>query len=286
MDNFSSRVAAASLRLLPRTRLSRAVGRLADARVSAGVLDKAVDAFVRAYGVDLSEAEVPAGGFPSFDAFFTRTLRPGARPINSDPGVLVSPADGRFDDSGAILGDGSFVVKGQVYQTGELLGHGGDAAQFEGGAYAVVYLAPPDYHRVHAPVRGRVRAARHVGGTLYPVNEIGTRHVPGLFAKNERIAVIQQVEGGGAVASILVGAIGVGRITLSFDPMRSNTGSLGETRDYGSHGPLLERGAELGMFHLGSTVVLLTSKELATQFTVERGARTRVGERLALVGGR
>lgn len=285
MDLSASRVAAASLRLLPRTRLSRALGRVADVRAPRAVLDSAIDAFVAAYGVDMAEAEIPAGGFESFDAFFTRRLRPGVRPIAGGSDVLVAPADGRFDDAGEIRAGGEFLVKGQRYNAAELLGHPDALGDFEGGSYAVVYLAPPDYHRVHAPVTGRVRLARHVGGTLYPVNEIGTKYVPGLFAKNERVVVIQDAEGGGQVASVLVGAIGVGRISLSFDPMRSNTGAAGETRDYGSHGPMLAKGDELGMFHLGSTVVLLASRGAGVVWGREPGSRTRVGEPMASLHG-
>lgn len=284
MDAFRAKVAATSLRFVPRKRLSRLMGRLADLEASPDVLERAIATFSRVYGVDMSEAEVPEGGFASFDAFFTRTLRPGARPVAADPDVLVSPADGRLDDVGAIDGDGSFVVKGHVYRTAELLGLPALAPAFAGGAFAVVYLAPPDYHRVHAPVAGQVSSVCHVDGTLLPVNEIGTRHFPNLFARNERVSVVQRLPGRGSVASILVGAIGVGRISLSFDALQTNSGSRGETREYGESGPNIQKGEELGMFHLGSTVVLLASADARVRWTANTGIRVRMGEGIAKLG--
>ncbi|MCA9581421.1 MAG: phosphatidylserine decarboxylase, partial [Myxococcales bacterium] len=244
MDLSAARFAAESLRLVPRKRLSRMLGRLADLQGPSAIVDQAVDAFVRVYGVDLTEAEVPPHGFESFDAFFTRRLREGARPILGDLDVLTCPCDGRLFDAGIIDGSAQFVAKGHAYDVAELLGPGSHPSVFENGAYAIIYLAPPDYHRVHAPVNGTVSSARHVAGTLFPVNSIGTKYVPRVFAKNERIAVIQDADDGLEVATILVGAIGVGRISLAFDDMQSNSGSAGETREFGHSGPVLARGDE------------------------------------------
>ena len=168
-------------------------------------------------------------------------------------------------------------------------------AEYEGGLFAIVYLSPRDYHRVHAPVTGPVTAVRHVPGTLYPVNSIGLSHVPNLFARNERVVVHQRSERHGRVASVMVGAIGVGRISLAFDEsVLTNDDRESGLRVYGKRAPLLSRGDELGTFHLGSTVIVLIAPDQAAQpgytpptssrLCVERGATVRMGEPLARRG--
>jgi phosphatidylserine decarboxylase len=282
MPSATSRVAAETLRLLPRKRLSRALGRVASASAPSPALRKAIDVYVRAYDVDLGEAEIPAAGFRTFDEFFTRSLRPGARPIEGGEGTFVSPADGKVEDVGPIE-DGALVhVKGQEYEVGELLGDPADAERFAGGQFAVVYLSPRDYHRVHAPASGKVTTVRHVGGTLFPVNAFGVRSYPQLFARNERVAFFQQTEAHGEIASVMIGAIGVGRISVSFDPsIMTNVGRGPTTQRYdGARAPNLARGDELGIFHLGSTVVLFTTRKAGALLRVTAGERVRVGQAL------
>src|SRR4051812_43460686 len=181
MDSATSRTAARIMRILPRERISRALGHLTEARVPQALLNPVLALYTRAYNVDLAEAELPEAGFASFNEFFTRRLRDGLRPIDPDPDTLVSPADGQLDDAGPIDGARSFVVKGQPYSAADLLGSESDAAVFAGGEYAIVYLSPRDYHRVHTPVDGVVERVRHIPGTLYPVNKFGVKHVPLLF---------------------------------------------------------------------------------------------------------
>lgn len=291
MPSAATRVAAETLRLLPRKRLSRALGRIASLSAAGAVLPRAVlaqaiDLYVRAYDVDLSEAVVPPGGFRTFDEFFTRALVPGSRPIAGGEETLVSPADGLLEDAGPIERGAVLRVKGQAYEVGELLGDPADAKRFEGGRFAVIYLSPRDYHRVHAGVSGRVHTVRHVGGTLLPVNRFGVNNYPRLFARNERVAVFQDSERHGEVATILVGAIGVGRISVAFDPSVMTNVGRGPTtlRCPPASAPRLARGDELGTFHLGSTVVLLTGPIAgATSLCARPGDRVRVGEAL-LVG--
>jgi len=168
----------------------------------------------------------------------------------------------------------------------ELLGDAGDARAFDGGIFAVVYLSPRDYHRVHSPVAGPIRTVRHVGGTLFPVNDIGVRHVERLFARNERVAVVHESERHGAVATILVGAVGVGRITLSFEPdVITNRDRMPRTLRYGDGGPRLARGEELGTFHLGSTVIVFAGASVPLTLTRRPGDAVRVGETLARATG-
>lgn len=277
-----ARVAAAVLKVLPRKRLSRQLGRLADLSVPAPVLDRFVGAYRQAYDIDLSDYELPEGGYASFDAFFTRRLLAGKRPLDADLDALLSPADGRLEDLGTIESGAKLLVKGKRYDVGELLGDRHSAERFAGGLFAVVYLSPRDYHRVHAPAAGRVSFARYVAGTLYPVNSIGLQHVPNLFAVNERVAIHQQTDRFGEVVSVMVGAIVVGRIGITFDEeLVTNVGRPAVARDYGTSGPRLERGGELGIFHIGSTVVLFTTKTAGLRFVRAAGDVVRMGEALA-----
>jgi len=195
---------------------------------------------------------------------------------------MVCPADGRVEDLGPIDSGATFRVKGRLYDVAELIGDEDRARDYDGGTFVIVYLAPPDYHRVHCAVGGPVRSVRHVTGTLYPVNAIGTEHIPRLFARNERVVVYQESEAHGPVATLLVGAIGVGRIGLSFDDLLTNSGVDGGVRQFeDGSGPTLDRGDELGMFHLGSTVIVLAPPSHPIEPLKRPGDRTRVGEALA-----
>lgn len=260
------------------------MGRLADLGGPAPLVQSSIRAFVRAYGIDMGEAVIPADGFSSFDAFFTRELKEGARVVDPRADVVVSPADGRIEDFGPIAPDAKFRVKGFDYTVAELLGSEEEAAHFRGGAFFIVYLSPRDYHRVHAPVDGRVRRARHVDGTLYPVNSLGLKYVKKLFARNERVVTVQASRFG-EVATVMVGAIGVGRITMSYDArFVTNHGPVSSPVDYGEAGPALVRGGELGRFHLGSTAIVLLGPAHDYRFMVEAGRHVRLGEAVVTCG--
>jgi phosphatidylserine decarboxylase len=247
---FATFAAAQVLRVVPRVRLSQAVGRLCDANVPATLSRLAESIYCRAYGVNLAEAERENGTYASFDQFFTRRLRSGVRPIASTS--IVSPADGRLEQLGPVTVRGVISVKSTDYRVGELIGDEQEAKRYEGGSFAVVYLSPGDYHRVHSPVQGRLVLVRSLPGDLFPVNRIGERHIPNLFVRNQRVALVIDTPAVGRVTVVMVGAIIVGRITVT---------ALGgaDTRPgvYPIEPPAsLERGDEIGVFHLGSTAVL------------------------------
>jgi phosphatidylserine decarboxylase len=239
------------LRVLPRTRLSRAVGWLCDNPLPASVSRAVERAYTRVYGVDMTDVAPRLGAYPTIDAFFTRPLRAGARSISQSR--VVSPADGRLVALGRIEQGAHFRVKAQDYAAEALIGEPADC--YVGGSYAVVYLAPRDYHRVHAPVGGDIRLVRGMAGDLYPVNTLGERHVPRLLVRNERVVLFIATRELGRVAVVLVGAFCVGRITVPMLPSR--------VVPQGDH--LIEpqrtvaRGEEIGTFHLGSTVVLFVA---------------------------
>jgi phosphatidylserine decarboxylase len=249
--SLSTFAAAQILRALPRVHISRAVGRLCDQPIPSGLARAVERAYCRAYRVNMDEAEGLLGSYPSFDAFFTRPLRKGARSISSDP--VVSPADGKLSCFGRVDVGARIHVKGQLYEVGELIGDEHDAKRYSGGQFAVVYLAPGDYHRVHSPVDGKVTLLRGMPGDLYPVNSIGERYVPQLFVRNNRVAIVVDTETLGRVTVVMVGATIVGRISVTALP--------GPAVPPGTHaiepGLPVARGDELGMFHLGSTAVVL-----------------------------
>lgn len=249
--SLSTFAAAQILRALPRVHLSRAVGRLCDQPLPSGLARAVERAYCRAYGVNMDEAEGHLGSYPSFDAFFTRPLRKGARLISPDP--IVSPSDGKLSCLGRIEADARVLVKGQEYEAAELIGDADDARRYSGGEFAVVYLAPGDYHRVHSPVDGRITLLRGIPGDLYPVNSIGERYVPQLFVRNNRVAIVIDTEALGRVTVVMVGATIVGRISVTALPAPAVPPGVHQVQ------PALPvaRGDEIGMFHLGSTAVVL-----------------------------
>ena len=199
----------------------------------------------------MAEVEPRHGAYPSFDAFFTRPLRAGARRIDDD--VVVSPADGTIQATGPIDTGARIFVKGRPYDVGELVGDHGDVGRYSDGAFVVVYLSPRDYHRVHSPVDGEIRQIRGIPGDLLPVNSIGERHFPRLFVRNHRAAISIHTPSLGLVTVVMVGAVVVGRITVAALPEQPIP--MG---DYAVSPPrAVQRGDELGTFHLGSTAVLL-----------------------------
>ena len=248
-----------ALTAVSRPFLSRLTGRLSDLRLPKAILVPAIRAYARAFDADLAEAALPAEAYPSFNAFFTRRLREGARPIACGQGVVVSPSDSRLRAIGPVPADGRLEqVKGSSYSIEALLGSAEDAEPFRRGVHATLYLSPAMYHRVHSPVDGRVCAWRHVPGRLFPVNPAGVRLVPGLFTRNERVCVFLETESHGPVAVVLVGAANVGRISLAFSDLVTNRGGRGGR--FTPAAPLaVRRGDELGAFNLGSTVVLLVA---------------------------
>jgi len=259
--------------------LSRLTGRLSDLRLPAAVLAPAIRAYARAFGADLNEAAQPPEAYGSFNAFFTRRLREGARPIAVGEGVVVSPSDSRLSSIGPVPPDGRLEqVKGSSYSVEALLGSAEDGAPFRRAVQATLYLSPAMYHRVHSPVDGRVRALRYVPGRLFPVNGAGVRSVPGLFTRNERVALFVDTEAHGPVAVVLVGAANVGRMSLAFTDLVTNRGRPPARVVLPEPVPI-RRGDDLGAFNLGSTVVLLLA-DPALVATAAAGDLVRVGQAL------
>ena len=255
------RLAVAPQYLLPKTALTRAAGRVARAERGARTT-KLIRWFVARYGVNMAEAAEPdIAAYASFNAFFTRALKDGARPLAQAD--LVCPVDGAISQFGRIRGDAIFQAKGHDYSTRALLGGDAElAAAYDDGHFATLYLSPKDYHRIHMPCAGRLRRMLHVPGTLFSVNPTTARGVPGLFARNERVvcAFDGAEPGTGPFVLVLVGATIVGSMATVWhgvvNPPRP--GAVREWRYDDAAPPIvLAQGAEMGRFLLGSTVVLL-----------------------------
>jgi phosphatidylserine decarboxylase len=261
-------------------RLSRFVGKLADSRLPKVVVQRAIAWYIQAYGVNVEEMEHPPEAYESFDSFFTRRLRKGVHTIDTSPNTLVSPADSRILNLGRIRDGELTQIKDRTYRLDELLDSTNDAARFARGSYITLYLSPKDYHRVHSPCSGRITHYRYVPGRLYPVNNLGVSHVERLFAINERLITYLDTDHG-AVALVMVGAANVGKITVGYDDITTNSSNkqTAYTVEF-SHRIPIERGDELGMFHLGSSVVLITANEKMALNDVHCDAPVRVGEAL------
>jgi len=254
-----NRVKLTALRLLPKNAVSRAFGVVSDVPLPPGVRTAVNQGFATIAGADVGEAQHTPGAYRSLNAFFTRRLRDGARPIEAeDVGDLVSPCDGKLEQFGSIRESTLVQAKGRTYKLVDLLDSGRDAERFENGHYATIYLSPRDYHRVHSPTEGDVTHLGYVPGYLFPVNPFAVDHIDHLFAVNERLTTFLRNDVG-EVAVVMVGATCVGRITLAFHDCRTN-GSFRRRSDIEVPEDIrLEHGDELGMFNLGSTVILLIS---------------------------
>jgi len=256
----SDRLAVYTQYLLPKQALTIVAGKLAGSEAGS-LTTRVIRWFVQHYAVDLSEAvDSDPVSYRSFNEFFTRPLRPEARPLAEAD--FICPVDGAISRFGVIERDQIFQAKGHHYSTTALVG--GDrhlAACFDDGAFATLYLSPRDYHRIHMPVDGRLTRMIHVPGALFSVNPATARGVPGLFARNERIVCVFET-GFGHFVLTLVGATIVGSMATvwhgTVNPPRSS--ALREWR-YDDQQIVLKKGEEMGRFLLGSTVVMLFPRD-------------------------
>lgn len=267
--------------VLPHHALSRLVLHLTRIRVR-WFKNTFTRVFISLYKPDLSDALEPDPlAYADFNAFFTRALRPGARPLAGDAGTVASPVDGTMSQSGPIESGQLLQAKGQHYSLQALLA--GAAAEwaprFQAGSFATIYLAPYNYHRIHMPIDGTLRSAWYVPGRLFSVNTTAARLVPGLFARNERVVLLFDGPGG-PFAVIFVGALNVGSMSTVWhgDVTPRRPRSVTELPMPPASDRARARGDEIGRFNMGSTVILLFGPGVASLDAIAPGTVMRLGQ--------
>lgn len=247
------------------------------------IKQRLIDTVVAKFDVNLAEAAEPdPTAYPSFNAFFTRALKPGARVADADPRSLLMPADGRISQLGPIQAGRIFQAKGQSFTAAELLGDQAAAAPFADGRFATVYLSPRDYHRVHMPWTGTLRETVHVPGRLFSVGPDAVRNVPRLFARNERLVCHFDTDFGPMV-QVMVGAMLVSGVETVWSGVEIPAyGDRIARRDWRGKGIVLERFAEMARFNYGSTVIVLLPPGVATfDPALEAESPVKLGQALA-----
>ncbi len=268
---------------LPQGTVSRAWGWLARRKHPRAAVNIAKHMFVKTYGIDMNEATESTDSYACLEDLFVRRLRPGMRRIDPQPTAVVSPVDGVVGTCGKVTHGTVMQVKGREYSVERLLGDADEAARFEGGSYATFYLAPKDYHRIHAPISGEIHESMLIPGHLLPVFPESLERFDELFARNERL--ITFIDGAtadvGRVAVVKVGATMVGKITLAYDPdVWTNRRGQGIRRSHYSPARLIQKGAEVGAFELGSTVVLLAERGKVDFSVLHPGMVVKMGQRI------
>lgn len=279
---MSDRLSVLPQYFLPKRAITQLMGRLAN--LEGGSLTTAVIRwFIQRYQVNMNEAlNADPASYRTFNEFFTRELKPGARPLAQAD--LICPVDGAVSQLGGIAGDQVFQAKGHSYSTRALIG--GDQAlaqKFQDGHFATIYLSPRDYHRIHMPCAGKLLRMIYIPGDLFSVNPTTARAVPGLFARNER--VVCEFEGDfGPFVMVLVGATVVGSMATAWHGI-VNPPRIGQikTWNYQNQNICLNQGDEMGRFLLGSTIVLLTPKsKLQFNRTWQASTAVKLGEAMAI----
>jgi phosphatidylserine decarboxylase len=264
---------------LPQNTMSRTMGKITASRLSR----LAIHRYVKHYRIDLSAVEKPLKEYRSLKDFFTRRLKPEARPIAQGADVVVSPVDGTVSQMGKIAQGTLFQAKGKVYSVAELLGDDNEmAARFCGGQFITIYLSPRDYHRIHMPVDGRLERYTYLPGRLYPVNQLGVEHVERLFARNERLITYIDSQQFGHVALVKVGALFVGSVKVAYGTATTNVRNGRQISNAIAGKPQYEKGRELGWFEFGSTVILLFEPgRIEWTEGIKEGRSLFMGQRLA-----
>ncbi|NMW32447.1 phosphatidylserine decarboxylase [Altererythrobacter sp. RZ02] len=269
--------------ILPQHGLSKLAGAVARSE-RPWLRDRLIGKFIQSYKVNMAEAERPEGQYRNFNDFFTRALKPDARPLADATTSVLCPADGAVSQIGSIEDGRIFQAKGQSYSAVELLGGDAELAQrFEGGNFATIYLSPSDYHRVHMAAAGTLESTTYVPGDLFSVNTVTAENVPRLFARNERLSSVFATPRG-AMASVMVGAMIVASIETVWGGLVTPHQKRVATQTFGSgvsQPQIFEAGDEMGRFLLGSTVILLFEPgAMAWDDALVSGSVVRMGQAL------
>ena len=265
------------LKLLPKNLISRLVGVLTDLKIPTPFLLSIIQIYCMVYKVNLEEMEAYPNQLRTFNDFFTRKLKPGARPIDEEVGSIISPVDGTISEFGAINKGFLTQTKGILYSLNDLIGKK-DSKLFEDGFFITIYLSPADYHRIHSPINGVVKNFSYFSGNLWPVNNFGVKQIGGLFAINERIFTPLRYGKNNVAGVVKVGATIVGKISLDYNNLTTNSKKANQI-----YLPIIpekkyQKGDEIGKFMMGSTVILLFQKDQFISKEINSGQKLKMGE--------
>ena len=283
MQNISDEIKVKSQYIMPKRLLSQAIGKLASAEMGKAT-EFMIKNFIKYYDVDMKESKIQdISKFKTFNDFFTRELKKGARPIVAEEKTISEPADGMISELGEIYKDAVLQAKGHYYSLEALLG--GDekeAKYFENGSFVTTYLSPKNYHRVHMPLKGKLEKMLFIPGELFSVNPLTARNVDNLFARNERAVCFFENEGIGRFAVVMVGATIVSSVSTVFAGLLSpSKGKEVTVYNYSEDNIVLEKGSELGRFLLGSTTICIFPKgKISFSKDIKAGKAVKVGEKL------
>lgn len=272
------RLLIALLSVLPKHLMSHVAGWWASRTIPGFLRPLVYQGFCAIFGARAQDAAEPFSHYPSLNAFFTRALKPGLRPVA--PNALVSPVDAAVGAWGELKDDVLFQAKGRTYSLGALVGDAALAKEMLGGTYATLYLAPKDYHRIHIPVGGEIVKATYIPGELWPVNKAAVAHVDQLFAVNERMVVEIRRPNGGVMVAVAVGATMVGMTRVVFDDLHTNAKRRSVDARVYQPGKPVEAGGPLDHFEFGSTVILACSANCGRMEELTIGSSVQVGQRL------
>jgi phosphatidylserine decarboxylase len=284
MTGFIERLAAGLQNFLPQKTLTALVYRLmrSEVRWLKNLLIRFISAIA---GVDWSEARFEnPGSYASFNAFFTRELKSGARPADPDPNALLCPCDGRISELGVLRESRLLQAKDVTYSLDALLANDPVCGKLRNGRFFTIYLSPRDYHRVHMPLGGTLQRMIHVPGRLFSVAPYTVRNIPGLFARNERVISVFESPRG-PFAQVLVGAMLVASMqTVWAGEVTPSRAREHTSFDYAGERIFLDRGREMGRFNMGSTVILVLPPGMASPDPqLQAGGKVRLGQRLAVL---
>lgn len=267
-------------KILPKSFISRVFGYVSLVPIPAPLMRRVISWYCTRYGVNIEEADVPADGFRNLNRFFTRKLKVGARIIDGDRLSVVATTDSRVDQFGDITDDLILQAKGVDYSLRDLI-PSVRGEKFINGKFITLYLSPGDYHRIHSPVSGGIEGFFNIPGKLFTVQEFMVKGLKGLFAVNERLITYISTERGG-VAVCKIGAMNVGKISLSYDRSVTNRFLRRKNEHLYSVGqnPAVNKGDEIGVFNLGSTVIILFEKGMMEFSGLKAGQRVKVGEKI------
>ncbi len=263
--------------ILPRNSFNRLCGLVADAKLPRFLLILLIRLFSWKYGVNLNEASKHVSEYRNFNEFFTRKLLPNARSLDLDKDSVISPVDGLLGESGIIDNGVLIQAKGLDYRLSELLKDSEKSKLYDGGIFITIYLAPFNYHRIHSMVTGAIKQFCYIPGDLWTVSPLGVHHVPKLFARNERLITYFETFNG-ECALVKIGATVVGRIRVVYDNLTSNRPGAIFQNSLLEPPFRVERGDEIGLFELGSTVICLFPPGQIDLKECERGNEVRLGQ--------